>query len=46
MVAEMALALADTGVPRADRRAPRRIHANPAFDDRTTALGNASRRIF
>ncbi len=45
--ASLALALADTGrsVLLVEGVAPS-AHSQPSFDDRTTALGNASRRIF
>ncbi|HEY4211439.1 MAG TPA: 2-octaprenyl-6-methoxyphenyl hydroxylase [Steroidobacteraceae bacterium] len=45
--ASLALALADTGrsVLLVEGVAPT-AHSQPSFDDRTTALGNASRRIF
>src|SRR5690349_19084656 len=45
--ASLALALADTGVSCVliEGTAPD-AQAQPSFDDRTTALGNASRRIF
>jgi 2-octaprenyl-6-methoxyphenol hydroxylase len=45
--ASLALALADTGVSTVliEGTAPD-AQAQPSFDDRTTALGNASRRIF
>ena len=46
--ASLALALADTGLSMLliEGTAPGRRSAQPSFDDRTTALGNASRRIF